>query len=401
MATTPESDRTPGLPYQSNRTESAPARADTTEAALHRGVGASNLSNGRRRTAVVGLIVALAATAGLVLLVTEVSFGLAAMVSALLVAFAPLPAYLAIFLLMDRFEPEPRWMLAIAFLWGASVAVVGAGFLNGMADILAGESVSTIVLTPVIEETVKAFVLFAFFFMKPDEFDGVIDGVIYAAMVGLGFALMENVEYYGNALVQDGPRGLAVTFTLRGVMAPFSHPLFTAMSGVGMGIAQQTHRRWIRIAAPPAGLIAAITLHALWNAGASAGCVFFAIYAIVMVPLLVALAALVGFSLRREGRIVAVRLAPEVASGQMAPAELQRLASMSERARESLNAWSRGGRAALRASRSYHHAASELAFLRQRAARDKQPPDPAQEAEHVLQLQAARQDFRRVVPSMD
>ena len=34
-----------------------------------------------------------------------------------------------------------------------------------------------------------------------------IDGVIYAAMVGLGFAFAENIDYYGRALLQGGPRG--------------------------------------------------------------------------------------------------------------------------------------------------------------------------------------------------
>ncbi len=350
-----------------------------------------------RRAASAAILIVLGTIAGLILLITEVTLGTAVLASALSVAIVPLPAYLAIVLLMDRFEPEPRWMLAIAFLWGASVAVFGAGVLNGIVEILFGEQASAVVGAPIVEESVKAVVLFAFFFMKRDEFDGVVDGVVYAAMVGLGFALMENVDYYSTALVREGPAGLAVSFGLRGVMSPFAHPLFTAMSGIGLGLAEQTGNRWMRWLAPPAGLVAAMGLHAMWNAGIEEGLAFFAVYAIVMIPLLVGVFAVVAFSLRREGRIVAARLAPEARSGLLHRAELRRLSSMSDRILETLAAWGRHGRPGLEASRAYHHAASELAFCRQRAIRE-QRPDQGGEARLVEAFQSARQRFQHFAP---
>jgi len=83
----------------------------------------------------------------------------------------------------------------------------------------------------------KALVLFAIFFFWRDEFDGVTDGVIYAAMVGLGFAMTENIKYYGMAVAENNALGV---FIVRGIFSPFAHPLFTGMTGVGLGLAAQT-----------------------------------------------------------------------------------------------------------------------------------------------------------------
>ncbi len=345
-----------------------------------------------RSTAVV---IGLAALTAFVLLVSGTPFGMAAGTWALGVALFPLPAYLAVVLLMDRFEPEPRWLLAIAFLWGASVAILVSGVLNGLAERLAGEPTSSIALTPIIEEVLKALVILAFAYLKPDEFDGVLDGIVYAAMAGLGFAMMENVEYYGNALLLEGPRGLAVTFTLRGVVSPFSHPLFTAMSGLGIGLARQSSRRALQLAGPPVGLLAAIGLHAAWNAGASAGFVFFFVYGLVMIPLLVGVIAAVLFSLRRESRIIRERLAGEVAVGRLGRDELDSLASVGGRLRETREAWARGGRRSLGALRSYHTAATELAFLRQRAARGGCAPDSDLETRWLSEVWSARRALGR------
>ncbi|MCX6551489.1 MAG: PrsW family intramembrane metalloprotease, partial [Acidobacteria bacterium] len=162
---------------------------------------------------------------GLALALSALGLGMGVFATAAVLAFIPVPVYLAIALWIDRFEPEPRAMLATAFLWGASVAVLLSGFVNGVMDEAIGEYGSSVVTAPLAEELLKAFILFRFYRKRKDEFDGVIDGLVYAAMVGLGFAFAENVDYYGRALAKEGASGLAVTFTLRAVMAPFSHPL--------------------------------------------------------------------------------------------------------------------------------------------------------------------------------
>ena len=170
------------------------------------------------------------------------------------VAMLPLPLYIGAVLWLDRFEPEPRHMLAIAFLWGASVAVVVSGVVNGVMDAAVGQGWTSMASAPFVEEALKAAILLHFYRARRDEFDGAVDGVIYAAMVGLGFAFAENVDYYGRALQAGGTAGLALLFTLRGMIAPFSHPLFTSMTGLGLGIARQSKTAPWRSSRRPRGL---------------------------------------------------------------------------------------------------------------------------------------------------
>ena len=52
-------------------------------------------------------------------------------------------------------------------------------------------------------------------------------------MVGLGFAMMENITYYMRAFEEGGTEQLGAVFILRGLIMPLSHPLFTSMTGLG------------------------------------------------------------------------------------------------------------------------------------------------------------------------
>ena len=69
-----------------------------------------------------------------------------------------------------------------------------------------GEYVAATFGAPVVEETMKGLVLFGLLWRRRDEIDGPTDGVIYAGMVGLGFAMVENVGYYINAHRHPGTR---------------------------------------------------------------------------------------------------------------------------------------------------------------------------------------------------
>jgi RsiW-degrading membrane proteinase PrsW (M82 family) len=296
-------------------------------------------------------------TAG-VLALTAAGIGGRVFAVAAVVAMLPLPLYVGVVLWLDRFEPEPRHMLAIAFLWGASVAVVVSGIVNGLIDVAVGQNWTAMAGAPVVEEALKAAILVRFYLARRDEFDGVIDGVIYSAMVGLGFAFAENVDYYGRALQHGGTAGLAVIFTLRGMVAPFSHPLFTGLTGLGLGVARQSSSRGVQVVAPAVGFVGAVALHALWNAGASAGLFFFVVYGLIMIPALAALLAVVAVSLKFEGRVIQAQLAPEAATGLLTSAEYASLCSVRGRMHASAAAFRQGGLAAWRERHAFHRAAS-------------------------------------------
>ena len=293
-----------------------------------------------------------------------------------LVAAIPVPVYVILALWLDRFEPEPAHTLWQTFAWGASVAVFIALIVNSVAEqMLAGALgpemgplLGTIIEAPVVEEVAKGVALFILFRELKDEFDGVVDGVVYAAMVGLGFAMIENVQYYGEAIAAGGESSV-ITFFLRGMMSPFAHPLFTSMLGIGLGYVRERHgtpRSW---AAPVLGLAAAIFLHALWNLAATFTGWFFVLYLLVMVPTFLGVLLLIYLSLQREAKVVREHLAHLVEDGTLTPAELDCLCRVRSRLNASFAAWMQGGVAHWRARRELHQVASELAFHRWRVLR--------------------------------
>jgi len=318
-------------------------------------------------------------------------------------AVLPVAVYLVLGLWIDRYEPEPPRLLAGAFLWGATGATLVALIFNTAGQLIVGAALGSEVgrlyggslSAPFIEEVSKAAALYAIYRWRRHEFDGVLDGIVYAGMVGLGFALTENVLYYGRAGL-EGDGALAATFFVRGVLSPFAHPLFTAMTGMGLGLAALREGTGWRVASV-IGLFGAMVLHSLWNtsAGLSGGLGFLGVYVLVMVPVFVSLLAVVVAAMVRERSVIAQFLAPEVASGVVSPADLQALSSLAGR-RRALRAARRQGPAALRARKELQHGAIELAFLRRHRARRPHHDEArlaaleAAYAERVRQLGGAR-----------
>jgi RsiW-degrading membrane proteinase PrsW (M82 family) len=306
--------------------------------------------------------------------------GLIPLLTGLVVAALPVPIYAALVLWLDRYEPEPLWMLATAFFWGASVAVFFAIVINSVGFQVvqtafnkdAAEFYGLVISAPVVEESAKALALFVLFFWKRDEFDGVLDGIIYAAMVGLGFAMTENIKYYGAAIAEGEAVG---TFVVRGLFSPYAHPLFTSMTGIGLGLARQSNRSVIKLSMPLAGFALAVVLHSGWNTAAfltekfQSGLIALAAYFLVMVPVFIGLLVIITLALRREGGILREHLRCDFERGLLSFDEYQRLCCLRARMRASLHALSRGGAQAWRARRELNRVASELAFHRQRVAR--------------------------------
>jgi RsiW-degrading membrane proteinase PrsW (M82 family) len=322
--------------------------------------------------------------------------GLSAFAMGFLVAVVPVPVYVVLVLWLDRFEPEPAKTLWQTFAWGATVAVFVALVVNSVADGVlvaaagpdAADLLGMVLTAPVVEEAAKCFALYVLYRELRDEFDGVVDGVVYAAMVGLGFAMIENVQYYG-AAVAEGGESSVVTFFLRGMVSPFAHPLFTAMYGIGLGLVRERHGEGNRFVAPAFGLALAIALHSLWNLAASYEGWFFAAYLLVMFPVFTGVLVLIFLSLRREGRILREHLGPLVGDGILSPGELEALCRVRARLLASLQAWRSGGVERWRSRREMHRISSELAFHRWRIRRglgEGEEPDGVRDAEYLRRL---------------
>jgi len=343
----------------------------------------------------------------LVLLLIGIETGPVALLFGLVTAMIPVPIYIVLVLWIDRYEAEPLWMLGTAFFWGAFIATFLAFLLNTASGTIialltnaqAGEAFASVISAPIVEETGKALILFIFFFWRKDEFDGVVDGIVYASLAALGFAMSENILYYGKAAATGGGEALTATFILRGFFAPFSHPLFTSLTGIGLGLARQSTNIAIKVITPIIGLLMAILMHSLWNASAvfGGGGVFLIIYILVMVPAFFIMLIVISLALRREGQVVREFLVMDFERGFFTPEEYKQLCSIAGRMGSSFNALTQSGVKVWRARMRFNQLASELAFHRSRVSRGVHSASQdvsAQEAAYLHALQGLINEFR-------
>lgn len=286
-------------------------------------------------------------------------------------AILPIPIYVGLALWIDRYEPEPPTMLVGAFLWGSCIATIFASMANHSSfywfyiqlqnNGLAHDLV-TMVGAPVSEEGLKAAGLLFLYAIKSKEFDGVVDGVIYAVMIALGFSMMENVLYYARAFATGGNEKADLVFVLRGVVSPFAHPLFTSMTGIGLGWACENPKAEFRWFAPLGGLVLAMFLHFLWNFGATIdGVLWMLIYVAIMLPCLVGVGVTLSRALGREGQWLKSYLAKDLSF-----LELDAVCSIWGRIKFSLGHLRKGGPRDWWRSEQYLQVASQLAFARRR-----------------------------------
>ena len=246
-------------------------------------------------------------------------------------AIPPLAVYLWIPRLIDRYDPEPFWALALVFLWGAIAACGVACTVNTGVEALAtavggkelGEIAGACVSAPLVEEGMKGMAVFGVFFFLKREFDGVVDGVIYATFAALGFAATENIIYYANAVKAD-PAGsaLATTFIVRGVLAPWGHPLYTSMTGIGFGVARETNKGWLKWMAPLGGYGAAVLLHATWNIASTLSGFLFLVMLPLWILFVLAFIGILMWLVSRKGKIIRSHLQDEVLLGTLTREEL-------------------------------------------------------------------------------
>jgi RsiW-degrading membrane proteinase PrsW (M82 family) len=333
----------------------------------------------RRKSSATGAPVAVLIVLGIVAAVFAVIAGVADPV-ALLVA-VPLSALamlavLAWYLWLDRWEPEPTRLLLLAFLWGATVAVMASLVLELATSEVLGKGAVLTFGAPLIEEAAKgAFLLVMLTGVRRREFDGVIDGLVYSGVTAIGFAFIEDIGYIAQSFGQGTNAGV-LTILMRLVLAPFAHPLFTSLTGLGVGLAISRSRGPARWLYPVAGFTGAVTLHALWNGSLNYGFTgYLVVYVLVMLPTLVGGVLLARHHRRRERDIVNRQLPAMVYYRWITPSEAGWLGSIAARKVWERSVAAHSGRQSARALRGFQNATTELAFLRDRVERGSGPPD--------------------------
>jgi len=321
------------------------------------------------------VLVVLGVLAGVFAVIAGVSDPIGLLIAVPLSGMATL-VVLACYLWLDRWEPEPTRLLLLAFLWGATVAIVISLVLElGTSEVL-GRGMVRIIAAPAIEEAAKgAFLLVMLTGARRREFDGVIDGLVYAGVTAIGFAFIEDIGYIAQSFGQGTDAGV-LTIIMRLVLAPFAHPMFTSMTGLGVGLAVNQRRGSATWLLPVTGYLAAVALHALWNGSLTFGFVgYVTVYLVVMLPTFAGGILIARHHRRRERDIVIRQLPAMVYYRWVTPAEAGWLGSIAARKMWERSVGSRSGKAGARALRGFQTAVTELAFLRDRVERGAGPAD--------------------------
>jgi protease PrsW len=327
----------------------------------------------RKVGAPLAVIITFGTIAGLILiLLTAVNPGGTAI--GFVLSTVAMTLVLLCYLWLDRWEPEPPRLLVLAFLWGASVAVLASVVLELIVEsaINPGKSETSFftvaVAAPVIEEAAKGlFLLLMMTGARRNELNSLTDCLVYAGVTAVGFAWLEDIFYIANGGTLASS---LVTAAMRLIMAPFAHPLFTTFTGIGVYFALQQRNTWAKVGYVALGFAGAVIMHGLWNGSALVGPgAYFGLYAVWMMPIFFLAIALAVRSRRREQRIVAEKLPGMVAAGLVTPAETAWLGSIKTRKQAVAAATGFGGRQGGTGVKKFAHQVIELAFVRDRIER--------------------------------
>lgn len=177
---------------------------------------------------------------------------------------------------LDALDQEPIGNIVATLLWGGLAACYVAGYANSSLVTLIGGLVTessgwqAAVVAPITEETLKVLGVALVIVACRKDIHGVMDGVVYGAMAGLGFEVGENIFYYLNALYAaegaSASAGLDLLAERTYYAIASSHMAFTAIAGAGLAYAATAVASPARKIFVVAGLLlTAGLLHAFWN----------------------------------------------------------------------------------------------------------------------------------------
>ena len=269
---------------------------------------------------------------------------------------------------VDRNHKEPWRLVLVAAAWGAIVAtslvVWGETIWESSAQhaLVPGPGLDTSLafMAGILEELAKGLAVLLLFLVMRNEFDDVVDGIVYGAAVGLGFNFLESVSYMTNLYSIYVPEGngvfaAGIQWYGRQVLGLFfGHATYTAYIGAGVGIARQLPGLRQKLLAIVAGFVVAIAGHFSWDAWATFFPIqndFFGVIELHLRPLIMTgpftagLIALLLFGIRYEGQNLVDQMRKEAATGGGAilPEEVPILASPWKRLRQRFQAMGRTG----------------------------------------------------------
>ncbi len=302
----------------------------------------------RTRWMIAGIGIAILAISAIITIILNSIVGIAALtqngaasvVAALTIPIIPVVGIFLLVNFMDRNEHEPWFLRLAAFLWGAIIAIPPALFIEKYVDNILQSRLDPNTTNELLraalqglnagitEETIKGLGLLLLFFVLRDEFDNVTDGIIYGALIGAGFAMIENFRYFA----VDSKNFLVFLIVGRIILGWLGHSTFIACFGAALGYVRYTRVRWKQIVIPLLGFLIAVGLHsffdfvdflastAIRDSGGNPAVINYALIAIVgnyLPPFLaqIGLLYLLIRSLAHEAAVIREFLAVEVSNG--------------------------------------------------------------------------------------
>ena len=180
----------------------------------------------------------------------------------LMLAIAPGVAISAYIIFKDEYNREPRKHLIISFLLG-TLSIIPAMLLelpisfteqNSFFQSTLGNALKAYLMVALPEEVCKYFMLKKYAYQQP-EYDEPFDGIVYAVMVGMGFATVENLMYVYEYGVATG--------VVRMFLAVPAHATFAIIMGYFMGKAKFSQKRETYLLL--AGLFWAVVFHGSYD----------------------------------------------------------------------------------------------------------------------------------------
>ncbi len=306
----------------------------------------------------------------------------------LLLALYALPVFVLIYRL-DLYEREPISLAVAAFLWGAFAATALALDAAGWDRVVAQAFGQDFALRwgPALtasstEEILKGAGVVLLYLIAPDEIEDMMDGFVYGALVGLGFAVVEDVLYF-MAAFGGTPAGVLQGFYVRVLSSGlYGHVLYTGLIGMGIGyfVSEREHESFGKRLLVAGGLAAVgIAGHLLWdsplfNVGADASMLVAPfVLALKALPLVVFVVLAVRLARERERRWLDAALASEIGGGGISPEEYRTLRSPHLRRRAVADMRRRAGRSAAGLLKRLQREQVNLAMVASRVA---SPDDP-------------------------
>ncbi|WP_412984737.1 PrsW family intramembrane metalloprotease [Pontimicrobium sp. IMCC45349] len=156
----------------------------------------------------------------------------------LISALVPVALIIIYIYIKDKYEKESKRDLAIAFFLGAFLSIIVTLILSMFTQIILPlpddysifqQFIKAFFVVALIEEFSKY--IFVRFYSQPKKyFNEPFDGIVYAVMVSMGFAAIENIAY-----VSQGGMGTAI---VRAFTAVPAHATFAVLMGYFMGLAK-------------------------------------------------------------------------------------------------------------------------------------------------------------------